>query len=206
MGPPRGRWPTHSTRCCARRQMNGRRPATSRRWRLTGFRYRWRHESRLADQDRNRTRRLPRRARRNDCGRAAVFLTCPFEPASDGNPGGEFNALYLFDATGEFVSAQIESFGPRGTFNRESKEVAYRQLLEGLGAVAFQRIEGGSIQWVIAVVRDRSASGRFRTQSGHRRPAPPESGSYSYRHTRVMAKLSPRAGRAERRHGDKLSP
>jgi hypothetical protein len=121
--------------------MNGRRPARSRRWRLTGFRYRWRHESRLADQDRNRTRRLPRRARRNDRGRAAVFLTYPFEPASDGNPGGEFNALYLFDATGEFVSAQIESFGPRGTFNRESKEVAYRQLLEGLGAIAFQRIE-----------------------------------------------------------------
>lgn len=69
------------------------------------------------------------------------FLTDPFEPAIHGNPGGEFNALYLFDATGEFVSAQIESFGPRGTFDLQAKEAAYRRLLEGLGAVTFQRIE-----------------------------------------------------------------
>lgn len=69
------------------------------------------------------------------------FLTGPFEPARGGDPGGEFNALYLFDATGEFLSAEIESFGPRGSFDVEAKERAYRRLLDGLGPVTFQRIE-----------------------------------------------------------------
>lgn len=74
-------------------------------------------------------------------GGQQFFLTYPFESASQGNPGGEFNALYLFDTAGEFVSAQVESFGPRGTFDLAAKEAAYRQLLEGLGTVTFRLIE-----------------------------------------------------------------
>jgi hypothetical protein len=69
------------------------------------------------------------------------FLTCPFEPAVRGEAGGEFNALYLFDGDGEFVSAQIEAFGPRGTFDLAVKETANRRLLEALGPVTFGRIE-----------------------------------------------------------------
>lgn len=69
------------------------------------------------------------------------FLTYPFEPARNGSPGDEFNALYLFDSTGEFISAQIESFGPRGSFDAQAKAQAYRRLLDGLGPVTFQRIE-----------------------------------------------------------------
>lgn len=69
------------------------------------------------------------------------FLTCPFEPAVNGNVGAEFNALYLFDKDGEFISAQIEAFGPRGTFDAAVKEAAYCRLLDGLGPVTLQRIE-----------------------------------------------------------------
>ena len=69
------------------------------------------------------------------------FLTAPFEPGLHEKPGCEFNALYLFDRAGEFVDAQIESFGPRGTFDPKVKEAAYFRLLEPLGPVTFQRIE-----------------------------------------------------------------
>ena len=69
------------------------------------------------------------------------FLTGPFVPATNGNAGGEFNALYLFDADGELISAQVESFGPRGMFDLAVKQAAYRDLLEGLGCVTFERIE-----------------------------------------------------------------
>jgi hypothetical protein len=69
------------------------------------------------------------------------FLTTPFEPAINGNAGGEFNALYLFDATGEFISAQIESFGPRGKFDVAAQQASSLILLAGLGPVTFERIE-----------------------------------------------------------------
>ena len=39
------------------------------------------------------------------------------------------------------MSAQVESFGPRGTFDIAAKQAAYRDLLEGLGLVTFERIE-----------------------------------------------------------------
>ncbi len=69
------------------------------------------------------------------------FLTTPFEPAINGNAGGEFNALYLFEADGEFISAQIEPFGPRGTFDDAVQQAAYLKLLDGLGPVTFERID-----------------------------------------------------------------
>lgn len=69
------------------------------------------------------------------------FLTTPFEPATNGRAGEEFNALYLFDEGGEFIGAQIESFGPRGTHDMAVKQAACLKLLDGLGPVTLQRIE-----------------------------------------------------------------
>ena len=69
------------------------------------------------------------------------ILTNPFEPARNGNAGGEFNALYLFDSSGEFMSAEIEAFGPRATADSYAQRTAYLRLLDRLGPVTFQRIE-----------------------------------------------------------------
>lgn len=69
------------------------------------------------------------------------FLTTPFEPASGGQPGCEFVALFLFGADGELVEATIESFGPRATCDEVGRREYYDSLLRGLGDAAFGRIE-----------------------------------------------------------------
>lgn len=69
------------------------------------------------------------------------FLTTPFEPAVRENAGGEFVALYLFDASGNLIEAQIDAFGPRGSGNDEARHVCYQRRLDELGDVDFERIE-----------------------------------------------------------------
>lgn len=76
------------------------------------------------------------------------FLTTPFEPPipvgarnRDPSDGGEFVALYLFDAAGKLLEAKIDAFGPRATMNEEERRRVYEQRLQELGDVTFDRIE-----------------------------------------------------------------
>jgi hypothetical protein len=71
------------------------------------------------------------------------FLTNPFEPASavGGSDGGEYVALYVFDAAGKLLEARIDAFGPRATVNEEERRRVYQQRLRELGDVVFERIE-----------------------------------------------------------------
>ena len=69
------------------------------------------------------------------------FLTTPFEPAIGADEGGEFVALYLFDAAGTLLEARIGEFGPRTTLNQEEHRRVYRQRLQELGDVTYGRIE-----------------------------------------------------------------
>ncbi len=71
------------------------------------------------------------------------FLTTPFEPASavGADDGGEFVALYRFDAAGKLLEAKIDALGPRATVNEEEARRLLRQRLEELGDVSCERIE-----------------------------------------------------------------
>lgn len=72
------------------------------------------------------------------------FLTTPFEPASDvgASDGGDFVALYLFDAAGKLIEAKIDAFGPRATVDGDELRRTHQQRLEELGDdVTFGRIE-----------------------------------------------------------------
>jgi len=69
------------------------------------------------------------------------FLTTPFEPALDDNPGREYVALFVFTADGALADARIESFGPRATMDDERRRSVYEDWLRELGAVTFERIE-----------------------------------------------------------------
>jgi hypothetical protein len=70
------------------------------------------------------------------------FLTTPFEPASavGADDGGEFVALYLFDAAGKLLEAKIDAFGPRATMNEEERHRTYQRRLQELGDVSYERI------------------------------------------------------------------
>ena len=71
------------------------------------------------------------------------FLTTPFNPASGvgAGDGGEFVALYLFDAAGGLIEARVDAFGPRAATDVEERRRVYRRRLDGLGDVRFGRIE-----------------------------------------------------------------
>ena len=71
------------------------------------------------------------------------FLTTPFEPASaiGASDGGEFVALYLFDSTGALLDAKIDAFGPRATVDQNELQRVYKERLQELGDVTFDRIE-----------------------------------------------------------------
>ena len=69
------------------------------------------------------------------------ILTTPFEPARDGVAGGEFVALYVFDANGKLLDAKIDGFGPRATLDDHKRRQVYERLLQELGDVTFDRIE-----------------------------------------------------------------
>ncbi len=71
------------------------------------------------------------------------FLSTPFEPASEvgASDGGEFVALYLFDAAGKLLEARLDEFGPRATMNDDERRRVYQQCLQELGDITFERIE-----------------------------------------------------------------
>ena len=69
------------------------------------------------------------------------ILTTPFEPAVAGRKGGEFVALYLFDAKGKLLEAKIEDFGPRATLDESKRREVHDQWLQELGEVTYDRIE-----------------------------------------------------------------
>lgn len=69
------------------------------------------------------------------------ILTTPFNPAMGGDPGGEFIALYLFDADGKLLEAKIDELGPRAKLDEERANKLYDQRLEELGEVRFRRVE-----------------------------------------------------------------
>ena len=73
-------------------------------------------------------------------GGRQFFLTRPFEPANNGSEGCEYFALYLFDAEGKLLDAQIDNLGPRALINEDEYWRLYEQRLHNLGSVSFERI------------------------------------------------------------------
>src|SRR5262245_65388107 len=69
------------------------------------------------------------------------FLTNPFVPASGGNPGREFLALYLFDKDGALLEAQIEDLGTRAELDEDAARARQAALLEPLGPVKNRKIK-----------------------------------------------------------------
>jgi len=69
------------------------------------------------------------------------FLTTPFGPAGPGRSGGEYVALYVFDAKGDLLEAKIDAFGSRAAMNEEAHRKKYQDRLAELGGVSFERIE-----------------------------------------------------------------
>lgn len=69
------------------------------------------------------------------------FLTTPFVAAVEGQElGAEFVAVYLFDTDGKFLSADIESFGPRAGVDEAGRQAAVEKRLRLLGDATFTRI------------------------------------------------------------------
>lgn len=69
------------------------------------------------------------------------FLTTPFEPRLPNSKGCEYLALFKFDSKGNLIDSEIESFGPRSTYDEEERKSKYLELLKSLGEVEYQRIE-----------------------------------------------------------------
>jgi hypothetical protein len=69
------------------------------------------------------------------------FLTTPFIPATVGNAGKEFVALFLFDKHGQLVEAHIDDLGTRAELDKQRAISIYEQRLAELGEVDFCRIE-----------------------------------------------------------------
>lgn len=68
------------------------------------------------------------------------FLTTPFVPASAGDPGREFLALYLFDADGRLIEARITDLGPRASLDPARAKSLHKEWLSSLGATTTYRI------------------------------------------------------------------
>ena len=65
------------------------------------------------------------------------FLTTPFVPALGNEAGGEYIALFTFDAKGKLLAATIDELGPRAMFDRDAASELYDQRLASLGDVEF---------------------------------------------------------------------
>jgi hypothetical protein len=69
------------------------------------------------------------------------FLTTPFVAHVDTVlPGREFVALFIFDADGVLLDAQIDDLGPRATLDMEYAHQVFDARLHTLGAVEYRRI------------------------------------------------------------------
>jgi hypothetical protein len=71
--------------------------------------------------------------------RRQFFLTTPFVPAM-GSEGEEFVALYLFDAQGGLIEAQIDTFGARSSIDMDARSTLIDARLASLGDITFDRI------------------------------------------------------------------
>jgi len=69
------------------------------------------------------------------------FLTTPFEWPTDGHPGCEYVALFLFDLDGALVEHIVNTLGPRQDVDRDQARALIEQRLTDLGEVRFDRIE-----------------------------------------------------------------
>ena len=65
------------------------------------------------------------------------FLTTPFVPAIGNATGGEYIALFTFDASGKLLDATIDNLGPRSTLDKDAASKLYEQRLASLGDVNF---------------------------------------------------------------------
>lgn len=65
------------------------------------------------------------------------FLTTPFVPAIGNETGGEYIALFTFDANGKLLDATIDDLGPRATLDKDAASITYEQRLASLGDVKF---------------------------------------------------------------------
>jgi hypothetical protein len=69
------------------------------------------------------------------------FLTTPFIPPAEDDPGQEFNALFLFEKDGRFREARIDALGPRVTLDKVRSQAIYEQRIAELGKFTYGRIE-----------------------------------------------------------------
>ncbi|AWH28279.1 hypothetical protein [Stenotrophomonas sp. YAU14A_MKIMI4_1] len=77
---------------------------------------------------------------RTEDGRQFI-LTTPFEPATRRQPGCEYIALYLFDADGALLDAQIDSLGPRDQVDAQQHRAIRQARLHALGAIEHRRVQ-----------------------------------------------------------------
>ena len=68
------------------------------------------------------------------------FLTTPFQPAVEGSRGGEYLALYLFDADGRLSEHRIVDLGARETLDPAAAQAQLQAMFESLGPVEYRRI------------------------------------------------------------------
>ena len=69
------------------------------------------------------------------------FLTTPFVPARGDNSGGEFLALYIFDANGVLLEAKIDDLGTREQMDDDFRCSLRDTRLADLGEISFGDIE-----------------------------------------------------------------
>jgi hypothetical protein len=70
-----------------------------------------------------------------------VFLTTPFVPALENEPGREFIALYVFDKAGNLQSATIDDLGTRDQMDKQARIARRDALLASLGEFKYGRIK-----------------------------------------------------------------
>ena len=69
-----------------------------------------------------------------------VFLTQPFVPAIGEDAGGEYIALYSFDADGRLADYSIKSLGPRCDLDEEEAGRLHREFLDSISPLKPQGI------------------------------------------------------------------
>jgi hypothetical protein len=69
------------------------------------------------------------------------FLTIPFVPANKTGTGREYIALYIFDKSGQLLSATIDDLGPRSKLDEPARIARRDSLLASLGPFKNQRIK-----------------------------------------------------------------
>jgi hypothetical protein len=68
------------------------------------------------------------------------FVTTPFIPALNNDPGREFLAVYLFDDNGKFLEAHIDDLGTRSHLDRHHARYLLAKKLDELEPFEYGRI------------------------------------------------------------------